>query len=77
MRAVISPAKKLDFATPAHPIAAGQCQLLSHSQTLMERCQELTPADIASLMKLSDKLAVLNFDRYQAFETPFTKKNAK
>ena len=77
MLAVISPAKKLDFATPAHPIAAGQCQLLSHSQTLMERCQELTPADIASLMKLSDKLAGLNAARFGQWQVPFTKENAK
>ena len=28
-------------------------------------------------MKLSDKLALLNFDRFQQFETPFTPKNAR
>lgn len=77
MLAVISPAKKLDFESPAHDIIAGQCELLEHSEMLIRRCQELSPADIASLMKLSDKLAGLNAARFGQWHTPFTKENAK
>lgn len=77
MLAVISPAKKLDFETPAHAIDAGQCQLLEQAERLIKRCQELTPSDIASLMKLSDKLAGLNAARFGQWQTPFTKDNAK
>ena len=77
MLAVISPAKKLDFESPAHDITAGQCQLLEQSEILIKRCKELTPADIASLMKLSDKLAGLNAARFGQWQTPFTKDNAK
>lgn len=77
MLAVISPAKKLDFESPAHDIDAGQCQLLEQSELLIKRCRELSPADIASLMKLSDKLAGLNAARFGQWQTPFTKDNAK
>jgi len=77
MLAVISPAKKLDFESPAHDIEAGQCQLLEQSELLIKHCQQLSPADIASLMKLSDKLAGLNAARFGQWQTPFTKENAK
>jgi cytoplasmic iron level regulating protein YaaA (DUF328/UPF0246 family) len=77
MLAVISPAKKLDFESPAHAIDAGQCQLLDQSELLIKHCQDLTPADIATLMKLSDKLAGLNAARFGQWQTPFTKENAK
>ncbi len=77
MLAVISPAKKLDFETPAKDLPIHQCQLLDEAQTLIQRCKELSPADIASLMKLSDKLAGLNAARFGDWATPFTLDNAK
>jgi len=77
MLAVISPAKKLDFETPAKDFPAGRCDLLDEAEILMERCRELTTADIASLMKLSDKLAGLNAARFGEWKTPFTIDNAK
>jgi len=77
MLAVISPAKKLDFETPAKDLPAGRCDLLGEAEILMERCRELTAADIASLMKLSDKLAGLNAARFGEWKTPFTTTNAK
>lgn len=77
MLAVISPAKKLDFETPAKDLPAGRCDLLGEAEILMERCRELTAADIASLMKLSDKLAGLNAARFGEWNTPFTTANAK
>jgi len=77
MLAVISPAKKLDFETPAKNLPAGQCDLLNEAQILMQRCKELTATDIASLMKLSDKLAGLNAARFGEWQTPFNTDNAK
>jgi len=77
MLAVISPAKKLDFETPAKDYPVQQCQLLAQAQVLIERCKELSPSDIASLMKLSDKLAGLNAARFGQWQTPFTLENAK
>ena len=77
MLAVISPAKKLDFENPAKDLPAGRCELLDEAEILMERCKELTAPDIASLMKLSDKLAGLNAARFGEWATPFTTDNAK
>jgi len=77
MLAVISPAKKLDFETPAKDFPVEQCQLLAQAQVLIERCKGLSPSDIASLMKLSDKLAGLNAARFGQWQTPFTLDNAK
>ncbi|MDP2561308.1 peroxide stress protein YaaA [Psychrobium sp. 1_MG-2023] len=77
MLAVISPAKKLDFDTPARDLPIQQCELLDQAQLLIERCKDLTPSDIATLMKLSDKLAGLNAARFGEWHTPFNLDNAK
>lgn len=77
MLAVISPAKKLDVETPVTVSQTSQCELLDHAQVLIERCQQLSPDQIASLMKLSDKLAGLNAARFGDWHLPFTEQNAK
>ena len=77
MITVISPAKSLDFETalPAHKTT--KPRFLDQSQQIIDQIKKLAPQDIASLMKLSDKLALLNYDRFQTFSTPFTKSNAR
>jgi len=77
MITVISPAKSLDFEAPLATKQKSQPQFLSQSEGLIEQLKALAPQDIASLMKLSEKLALLNFDRYQSFNTPFTPDNAR
>jgi cytoplasmic iron level regulating protein YaaA (DUF328/UPF0246 family) len=77
MLVVISPAKNLDYDTPATTDVFTQPQMLDDSQILIERCRKLTPANISSLMKISDKLAGLNADRYASWQLPFTTDNAK
>ncbi|MCF2948765.1 peroxide stress protein YaaA [Paraglaciecola aquimarina] len=77
MLVVISPAKNLDYDTPAATDIFTQPQMLDDSKTLIERCRKLTPADISSLMKISDKLAGLNADRYAGWQLPFDTNNAK
>lgn len=77
MLVVISPAKNLDYDTPATTDVFTQPQMLDDSQVLIERCRKLSPANISSLMKISDKLAGLNADRYASWQLPFTTDNAK
>jgi len=77
MLVVISPAKTLDFETPARTNIASTPGFLEDSQVLVERMRELAPADIAKLMKISDKLSVLNSTRYETWSLPFTAENAK
>ena len=77
MLMVISPAKTLDFETPAKTRVATQPDFLEQSQRLIEELRELSPADISELMRISDKLGVLNYDRFLNWQTPFTPDNAK
>ncbi|CAG9296029.1 peroxide stress protein YaaA [Celerinatantimonas diazotrophica] len=77
MLAVISPAKSLDFKTSAPKREYTQPMLLEHSQILADRAKQLTPAQIASLMKISDKLAGLNAARFTQWQTPFVEPQAK
>ena len=77
MLVVISPAKNLDYDSPSATSTFTQPEMLDDSQKLIKRCKKLSPAKISSLMKISDKLAGLNADRYSSWHTPFDESNAK
>ncbi|MGK0411582.1 MAG: cytoplasmic iron level regulating protein YaaA (DUF328/UPF0246 family) [Shewanella psychromarinicola] len=77
MLVLVSPAKTLDFENPPITNTHTQPSLLKQSQTLMDVCRALTPMDIASLMKVSDKIAGLNAARFAEWQPPFTLDNAK
>lgn len=77
MLLVVSPAKKLDFESPLATEKFSQPTLLEQSQLLIDDCVKLAPSDIASLMKLSDKLAGLNAARFGEWSMPFTQDNAR
>ena len=77
MITVISPAKNLDYESQASTDKFTQPELLEHSEELMTVCRELTPAQISSLMKISDKLSGLNAARFSEWSQPFTINNAK
>ncbi len=74
---VISPAKNLDFETPAVTQSASQPRYLNQSKVLIAQLQNFSVQGVASLMKLSDKLAGLNLGRFQSWSTPFDADNAK
>lgn len=77
MLITISPAKTLDYESPLATQQFTQPELLSESQKLINVCRKLTPADIASLMKISDKLAGLNAARFAEWHADFTPENAR
>ena len=77
MLIVISPAKTLDFETDPATKIYTQPRFLPQSQQLIEQLQKLSIQDVASLMKLSDKLAALNVARFQTWQIPFNMENAK
>ena len=77
MLLVVSPAKKLDFESPLATAQTSQPSLLEHSELLIDRCIKLSPDQIASLMKLSDKLAGLNAARFGEWSQPFTTENSR
>lgn len=76
MLAVISPAKTQDFS-PVNIREHTQPRQIKQSRLLIDILQDKTQAEIAQLMSISDKLAHLNFERFQSFATPFTTNNAK
>lgn len=77
MLVVISPAKTLDFESPARTAVSSTPELLKDSETLIKQLRKYSPSDLSELMGLSDKLAVLNSTRYEAWHLPFTPANAK
>lgn len=77
MLLLVSPAKDLDFQPLAQPLPVTQPDMLAQSQQLAEICKTLTPADLSSLMHISDKLAGLNAARFAQWQLPFTEDNAK
>lgn len=77
MLIVISPAKTLDFETAPSTEKCTQPRFLPQSQQLINELKHLSTADIATLMKLSDKLAALNMARFQTWQKPFNLENAK
>ncbi|MBA5249089.1 MAG: peroxide stress protein YaaA [Gammaproteobacteria bacterium] len=76
MLAVISPSKTQDF-NPSDITGFTQTRQMVQSQVLIDILKTKTQDKIASLMSISDKLALLNYERFQAFKTPFTLANAK
>ncbi|TFW00765.1 peroxide stress protein YaaA [Oxalobacteraceae bacterium OM1] len=77
MLIVLSPAKTLDYDTPAPVSDHTLPDFAKHSAELIDTLRQLSPADIGSLMEISDKLAVLNAERYASWSRRFTLKNAK
>jgi cytoplasmic iron level regulating protein YaaA (DUF328/UPF0246 family) len=77
MLLVISPAKNLDYDTPVPAKRHSQPQLLDQAQLLMDDLQKLGPHQLSQLMGISDKLGVLNYDRNQNWQPPFTTSNAR
>lgn len=75
---LISPAKSLDYESPIsaelpHTLPVFKKQPLE----LIEVLREKSPQQISELMSISDKLAVLNVGRYEAFSARFTTKNSR
>ena len=76
MLAIISPSKTQDFSSCSVTTFSKARQLIQ-SQELIDVLKNKTQVQISKLMTLSDKLSKLNFDRFQAFKTPFSLDNAK
>lgn len=77
MLIVVSPAKTLDYETPVPTGQYTQPEFTDHSAELIEQCRQLSPAELSSLMKISDKLAGLNAARFAQWSPTFSPENAK
>lgn len=76
MLLLLSPAKTLDF-NPTEFSTHTQANFLEESQRLIDLLRPMKTEDLQQLMKVSEKIAQLNVDRYQDFQLPFDRANAK
>jgi len=77
---LLSPAKTLDYETPVRaPVLKKATDPLftDRAAELIDLLRRKTPAQVASLMALSDKLAALNVARYAAWQPEATPANSK
>ncbi len=77
MLTVLSPAKSLDFDTKLPTKKHTEPRLVEQSAELIEVMREKSPADIATLMHISDELAHLNATRYREFDVDHTPANSR
>lgn len=77
MLIVLSPAKSLDFESPAKTKKFTEPAFLEESAKLVKAARKLKPHDLSNLMGISDALAELNHERFATWKTPFTPANAK
>tara|TARA_Y100000310_G_scaffold323265_1_gene383389 strand:+ start:5975 stop:6814 length:840 start_codon:yes stop_codon:yes gene_type:complete len=76
MIAIVSPAKTLDFETKVD-LERTKPRLFSEAKDLLATMKEKTEDDLQNMMSISDKLATLNVERFQAFSSRHTEKNSK
>lgn len=77
MKIVISPAKSLDLESPLPLAHFSEASFLSEAKEVHQVLKQKSPAELAKLMGISDKLADLNWQRNQEWKTPFTAQNAR
>ena len=74
---VLSPAKALDYESPLATARFTQPEYLDDAAELIAGLRELSHAQVAELMHLSDALAALNVARYAEWSRPFGPDNAR
>ncbi len=77
MLIVVSPAKSLDFESPLPTRKHSEPTMLDRAGELVEIMARKSPAELARMMSISEGLALLNFERFQDWQPPFTPDNAR
>ena len=73
---IISPAKSLDFETPAKTNFSSIYTFQEESEQLIKALRKVSRQKLSSLMSISDKLADLNFNRNQHWDLSALKTDA-
>ncbi len=76
MLLIISPSKTQNFDVPVR----GDCTqplFLEQAAQLVRQLKSFEPPQLAALMKMSDRLAAVNVQRFQDFRLPFTPGNSR
>ena len=77
MLIVLSPAKTLDFESPIKVNKTTEPDFIPRSAELISTQRTMPPAQIGSLMSISDSLAQLNVARYASWSKKFTPDNSR
>ena len=77
MKIVISPAKSLNFEKAVPTDSFSEPQFLKQATTIQNTLKKKKPKQLSALMDISDKLAELNWQRNQEWQTPFSLENAR
>lgn len=77
MLIVLSPAKTLDFESPIKVNKTTEPDFIPRSAELISTLRTMPPAQIGSLMSISDSLAQLNVARYASWSKKFTADNSR
>ena len=77
MKIVLSPAKSLDFTSPLPTSHFSEAAFLKDSERLNKLLKKKSARNLSDLMKISDALGQLNFQRNQDWCLPFTSQNAR
>lgn len=77
MLSVVSPAKKMDFERSGLPQEHSELDFQKDTKELLKTAKKLKASDLKALMKISEDLSSLNYERFQGMKFPFTADNAK
>src|SRR5690625_3466421 len=77
MKIVVSPAKSLDYKSEVPTTRATQSLFLETTAKINRKLSRMSKKEIAELMDISDKLADLNYARYQDFSSEHTLENSR
>lgn len=77
MKILVSPAKSLDYKSALPIDKYTQPKFAKEAKHLNNTLKELSKKELSELMKISDNLTNLNYERIREFELPFTTKNAR
>ncbi len=77
MKIVVSPAKSLDFETIVPTAKYSQAEFLAEAEIIQKKLKKQSPKKLGELMKISEKLSELNWQRNQDWKLPFTPENSR
>ena len=77
MKIVVSPAKTLDFDSKLPTQRGTQPLFLETTAKINRKLSRQSKKELGKLMSISEKLADLNYNRYQDFQEEHDKKNAR
>ena len=77
MKIIISPAKSLNLTDKPIIDEVSKCAFLSQSKIIHKILKPKKPSELAQLMHISPALSELNWQRNQAWKTPFLATNAR